>query len=81
MLMRRMVWLRAIAVTSAILKIDCRLHVVPDPISFIWECLFVLVNLGQLALFWFENSRARVSPRERAFLARANRDATTEAPG
>lgn len=53
MLMRRMVWLRVFAVASGITKIIYRAFFAIDPVSVLWETIFVLVNLGQLAVIWY----------------------------
>lgn len=53
MLMRRMVWLRSFAVASGIAKIIYRGMFVFDPVSVLWESVFVLVNIGQLLLIWY----------------------------
>src|SRR5262249_34843198 len=71
MLMRDMVWLRTIAIGSAILKIYYRLDLVPDPVSVFWESVFVIVNVGQLVLLWWLNARMVFSEDERAFISNA----------
>jgi len=52
MLMRRMVTLRILAVTSGLAKIVYRAFFVFDPVSVLWETVFVLVNIGQLIVIW-----------------------------
>jgi hypothetical protein len=53
MLMRRMVTLRILAVTSGLAKIVYRAFFVFDPVSVLWETVFVLVNIGQLIVIWY----------------------------
>jgi hypothetical protein len=53
MLMRRMVWLRTLAVASGLAKIAYRGFMIFDPVSVLWETIFVLVNLGQLLAIWY----------------------------
>jgi CRP-like cAMP-binding protein len=67
MLMRRMVWLRALAVASGLAKIIYRAFFVLDPVSVLWETVFVLVNLVQLALIWYYEYQHRFSEDERHF--------------
>jgi len=67
MLMRRMAWLRALAVASGLAKIIYRGFFVIDPVSVLWETVFVLVNLGQLALIWYYQYQHRFSEDEQHF--------------
>ncbi len=53
MLMRRMVALRLLAVASGVTKIIYRAVFVFDPVSVLWETVFVLVNIVQLLLIWY----------------------------
>jgi hypothetical protein len=53
MLMRRMAWLRALAVASGLAKIVYRGFFVIDPVSVVWEAVFVAVNIGQLLILWY----------------------------
>jgi hypothetical protein len=53
MLMRRMVTLRLLAVASGVTKIVYRAIFVFDPVSVLWETVFVLVNVIQLLLIWY----------------------------
>lgn len=48
MLMRRIVWLRAIAVAAGISKVIYRIFFIFDPVSVLWESMFVLVTVGEL---------------------------------
>ncbi|WP_421760398.1 Crp/Fnr family transcriptional regulator [Devosia sp.] len=53
MLMRRMVLLRSLAVASGVAKIIYRAFFVFDPVSVLWEAIFVIVNVVQLFLIWY----------------------------
>ncbi|WP_439600134.1 Crp/Fnr family transcriptional regulator [Devosia sp.] len=53
MLMRRMVTLRILAVASGLAKIVYRAFFVLDPVSVLWETIFVLVNVVQLLIIWY----------------------------
>lgn len=53
MLMRRMVTLRLLAVASGLAKIVYRGFFMVDPVSVLWESIFVLVNIIQLLLIWY----------------------------
>jgi hypothetical protein len=53
MLMRRMVTLRLLAVASGLAKIVYRAVFVLDPVSVLWETIFVLVNVAQLVIIWY----------------------------
>jgi hypothetical protein len=68
MLMRRMVWLRSLAVISGIAKIVYRAYFVIDPVSVLWETIFILVNLGQLGLMWYFEHHYRFADDERHFV-------------
>jgi hypothetical protein len=61
MLMRRMVWLRALAVASGVTKIIYRAVFVLDPVSVLWETVFVIVNAAQLAIIWYDEYHHRFS--------------------
>ncbi|RYG96668.1 MAG: hypothetical protein EON57_14775, partial [Alphaproteobacteria bacterium] len=67
-LMRKMVWLRTLAVASGVTKIIYRTVFVFDPISILWETLFVVVNLGQLVLIWWENRAPSYTSEEQHFI-------------
>ncbi len=68
-LMRNIAWLRALAIGSGVTKIIYRTFFVYDPVSIFWEAVFVLVNLGQLALMWWENRRRTLTPEEETFIS------------
>jgi hypothetical protein len=61
MLMRRMVALRLLAVASGLAKIVYRAVFVLDPVSVLWETIFVLVNVGQLVIIWYYEYHHRFS--------------------
>lgn len=67
MLMRRMVTLRLVAVASGIAKIAYRALFVLDPVSVLWETIFVLVNIGQLLVIWYYEYHHRFADEERHF--------------
>ena len=67
MLMRRMVALRLLAVTSGVAKIVYRAFFVFDPVSVLWETIFVLVNIGQLLIIWYYEYHHRFADEERHF--------------
>ncbi|MDX2233220.1 MAG: cyclic nucleotide-binding domain-containing protein [Hyphomonadaceae bacterium] len=69
MLMRRLVWLRAIAICSSIAQIaHAVLYESGNPVVIFWESTLTVVNLGQLALMWWENRQRRWSPEEQRFI-------------
>lgn len=68
MLMRNIVWLRVLAVGSGVAKIVYRQFFVYDPVSVLWEAVFVLVNLSQLFIMAWENRRRRMRPEEQTFI-------------
>ena len=68
MLMRRMVWLRTLAVASGITKIIYRSFFVFDPVSVLWETIFVAVNIGQLLVIWYYEKHHRFAEDERLFV-------------
>jgi hypothetical protein len=67
MLMRRMVWLRVFAVASGLTKIVYRAFFVLDPVSVLWETVFVLVNVGQLLLIWYYEYHHRFEEEQHHF--------------
>jgi hypothetical protein len=68
MLMRRMVWLRSFAVASGVAKIVYRAFFVFDPVSVLWETVFVLVNIGQLLLICYYERHHRFTDDQRHFV-------------
>jgi hypothetical protein len=67
MLMRRMVWLRTLAVASGLAKIVYRGFFIVDPVSVLWETVFVLVNVVQLLVIWYYEYRHRFSDEQAHF--------------
>ena len=67
MMMRRMVWLRVLAVTSGLAKIVYRGVLVIDPVSVLWEMIFVLVNVIQLVTIWYYEYQHRFSDEHEQF--------------
>lgn len=74
MLMRRMVWLRAIAIVAGVSRIIIRSTILYDPVTVVWELALVLINVGQLLLIWWDKGHAHSDEHE-ALLA------TTIMPG
>ena len=69
MLMRRMVWLRTLAVASGLAKIAYRAVFVLDPVSVLWETIFVVVNVIQLGIIWYYEHQHRFSAEEDHFVS------------
>jgi CRP-like cAMP-binding protein len=69
MLMRRMVWLRTLAVVSGMAKIVYRAVFVLDPVSVLWETIFVVVNIVQLGIIWYYEYQHRFSADENHFVS------------
>ena len=67
MLMRRMVTLRLLAVASGLAKIVYRAFFVLDPVSVLWETIFVLVNVIQLAIIWYYEYQHRFDEEHQHF--------------
>ena len=61
MLMRRMVALRLLAVASGVTKIIYRAVFMVDPVSVLWETIFVIVNVIQLLIIWYYERHHRFS--------------------
>lgn len=70
MVMRRMLWLRVFVIASALASIAYGVFILTDPVSVFWETLLIAVNLVQLSITAWQNSRARFSPIEADFIAR-----------
>lgn len=66
-LMRRMVALRLFAVASGLSKIVYRAFFMVDPVSVLWETIFVLVNIVQLFLIWYYEHHHRFSDEHQHF--------------
>ena len=67
MLMRRMVMLRLLAVASGLAKIVYRAVFIIDPVSVLWETIFVLVNIIQLVIIWYYEYHHRFSEEQQHF--------------
>jgi len=66
MLMTHITWLRVLAICSGILE-GSYYFAIGDANSLFWEGMFVLTNVGQLAILAYRNRMARFTPDERAF--------------
>jgi CRP-like cAMP-binding protein len=71
MMMRNIVWLRVLAIASALATIYYRSVFVIDPVSIAWQVVFITVNIVQLVIIAMENRRIDLDNREREFLERA----------
>jgi CRP-like cAMP-binding protein len=67
MLMRRMVWLRLIAVAAGSFSAFYYITI-SDYVSAFWEVIFTTVNLVQLAILAFENRKTLFSAEEQLFI-------------
>lgn len=67
MLMRRMVMLRLLAVASGLAKIVYRAAFMVDPVSVLWETIFVIVNVVQLLLIWYYEYHHRFDEEHKHF--------------
>jgi CRP-like cAMP-binding protein len=68
MLMRTMTMLRIIAVSAGVVSAAYGFFWLNDPVTVFWETIFVLTNLGQLLILWFENRRTSFSEEEQMFV-------------
>ena len=68
MLMRKMVWLRSFAVASGLAKIVYRGFFAFDPVSVVWETIFVAVNVAQLLIIWYYERYHRFGEDEKLFV-------------
>ncbi len=68
MTMRKMVWLRSLAIASGLAKIIYRGFLVFDPVSVIWEVIFVSVNVVQLLVIWYYERHHRFADDEKQFV-------------
>lgn len=69
MMMRRMFWLRVFAIASGSVEVIYRSMFVVDPVSVVWEALFVLVNVVQLVILWIDEHHNRFDADEQHFVA------------
>ena len=67
MLMTRMLWLRIIAIGAGTLQAIYYGVWLHDPVGTFWETIFVLTNIGQIAIMGWRNGKARFTADERAF--------------
>jgi len=68
-LMRNLSWLRIIAIGSGLAKLGYRFYTGTNPMESFWESVLVIVNVGQLALVWWDNRKRRWRPEEAQFLS------------
>ena len=64
MLMRNIVWLRAIAIVAGVSRIIIRAAILYDPVTVAWETALVLINIGQLLLIWRDKGHAHANEDE-----------------
>ena len=67
-LMRNIAWLRTLAIAGGIAKIVYRTWYVYDPTSVVWEAVFVVINVAQLILIWWENRPPNFTHEENHFV-------------
>ena len=67
-LMRDIAWMRTLAIAGGIAKIVYRTWYVYDPTSIVWETVFVVINVGQLILIWWENRPPNFTHEENHFV-------------
>lgn len=68
MMMRKMFWLRVFAIGSGSVEVIYRSVFVVDPVSVVWEALFVLVNIVQLIILWYDEHHHDFRDDERHFV-------------
>lgn len=74
MLMRSMGWLRLFAISSGVVGMTYYLGMRGDYVSAFWETCYVLVNVVQLFLLWYENRIGQFDGVEREFVSHALED-------
>lgn len=67
MLQRRMVLLRLLAVAAGVAKIIYRSVFLFDPVSVLWETIFVVVNVIQLLIIWYYEHHHRFDDEHQHF--------------
>jgi len=67
-LMRNIAWLRVLAIVAGAIKIIYRLFFVFDPVSVFWESTFLVANLAQLFIIWWENRPPNFTADEQYFI-------------
>ena len=70
MLMRSMLWLRLLVISSAVAGICYDWIWLSNPVGVFWEGLLLAANVGQIALLWRRNRSARFTAEERFMLER-----------
>ncbi|MBK8083642.1 MAG: cyclic nucleotide-binding domain-containing protein [Devosia sp.] len=68
MMMRKMFWLRVFAIGSGSVEVIYRSVFVVDPVSVVWEAIFVLVNVVQLIILWYDERHHDFRDDERHFV-------------
>lgn len=68
MMMRTLLMLRLLVITSASIAIAYAAIWLQDPVSVFWETLLVVVNIVQITLEWIKNRRAKFSAEETLFV-------------
>lgn len=74
MLMRSMPWLRVFAISSGVVGMIYYLGMRADYVSAFWETFYVMVNVAQLFLLWYENRIGQFDGVERDFVSHALED-------
>jgi len=68
MMMRKIALLRGLAIASGIASVLYGLYFVYDPVTVVWQSLFVGVNIVQVAILEFDRWRAKMSEDEEHFV-------------
>lgn len=77
MMMRTMVWLRMIAVAAGSASFAYGWFWLHDPVTVVWEAIFVLTNLIQLAIMAYEQRNRTLDDDERVLIDAVLPDADT----
>ena len=72
MLMRNITYLRGVSIASGVANVVYQNFFDYNPIIAFWEVIFILVNIGQLALIWWENRERHLTPEEQQFRSTFN---------
>ena len=67
MVMRNITYLRGVSIASGIANVAYQNFFDYNPIIAFWEVIFVLVNIGQLVLIWWENRERKLTREEAQF--------------
>lgn len=70
MIMRRIIWLRGIAVIAGLTRIYIRLMILYDPVTVLWESTLVFINVGQLLLIWYDSRQNHTTADEAELVSR-----------